>query len=110
VLALPAHSAPLGLEFYTGDGFPDPYVDNLFVALHGSWDHRTPVGYRIVRIPLGGGGQPGPLQDFAVGWMIESSGRSWGRPVDLITGSDGSLYLSDDSRGFIYRIYYIGDD
>jgi glucose/arabinose dehydrogenase len=106
---LPAHSAPLGLEFYTGDIFPLSYRGDLFVALHGSWDRRTPVGYKIIRIPLRDG-QPGPQQDFATGWMDEASGRNWGRPVDLITGSDGSLYLSDDYLGIIYRIYYIGDD
>jgi glucose/arabinose dehydrogenase len=100
-----AHSAPLGLEFYTGDQFPEQYRGDLFVAFHGSWNRSTPTGYKIVHIPMNGN-QPGPAQDFATGWLVER--RSWGRPVDLVTGTDGSLYLSDDSRGLIYRIYYHG--
>lgn len=100
-----AHSAPLGLTFYTGDQFPAEYQGDLFVAFHGSWNRSTPTGYKVVRIPFDNG-QPGPAQDFAVGWLV--GGNAWGRPVDLITASDGSLYVSDDSGGIIYRIFYTG--
>jgi glucose/arabinose dehydrogenase len=98
-----AHSAPLGLSFYTGGVFPAEYRENLFVALHGSWNRTVPTGYKVIRIPMQGGG-PGPPQDFAAGWL--QGDRAWGRPVDVITGKDGALYVSDDRAGAIYRISY----
>jgi glucose/arabinose dehydrogenase len=100
-----AHSAPLGLTFYTGDQFPEAYRGDLFVAFHGSWNRSVPTGYKVVRIPFQNG-EPGPLQDFAVGWLV--NGSAWGRPVDVITASDGSLFVSDDGGGKIYRIFYMG--
>ena len=104
VVEMQAHSAPLGLGFYTGDQFPADYQGDLFVAFHGSWNRSVPVGYKVVRIAMDGG-TPGPVQDFAVGWLSEG-GSSWGRPVDIITGLDGSLFVSDDAGGKIYRIFY----
>lgn len=101
-----AHSAPLGLTFYTGDQFPEQYHGDLFVAFHGSWNRSVPTGYKVVRIPVDGN-TPGPVQDFAVGWLPES-GAQWGRPVDVLTGSDGGLFVSDDGGGVIYRIFYTG--
>jgi glucose/arabinose dehydrogenase len=101
-----AHSAPLGLEFYRGQQFPAEYQGDMYIALHGSWNRTTPVGYKVVRVPMDGAA-PGPVEDFAVGWLNEN-GSSWGRPVDLVTGSDGSLFVSDDAGGIIYRIYYSG--
>ena len=101
---LQAHSAPLGLTFYTGTQFPELYHRNLFVAYHGSWNRSQPTGYKVVRIPLENG-QAGAIEDFAVGWL-GTDGSAWGRPVDVVTGSDGSLYVSDDSGGKVYRIYY----
>jgi glucose/arabinose dehydrogenase len=98
-----AHSAPLGLVFYDGDGFPEEYRGDLFVAFHGSWNRSTPTGYKVVRIPFNGD-VADPVQDFATGWLVENS--SWGRPVDLVVAPDGSLLLSDDAAGFIYRIFY----
>jgi glucose/arabinose dehydrogenase len=100
-----AHSAPLGLTFYTGDQFPEEYRGNLFVAFHGSWNRSVPTGYKVVRIPFQNG-DPGLVQDFAVGWLV--NGSAWGRPVDVITASDGSLFVSDDGGGKIYRIIYMG--
>ena len=102
-----AHSAPLGLEFYAGDAFPEQYQGDLFVAFHGSWNRSQPVGYKVVRIPLDGD-QVGAVEDFAVGWL--EGGSSWGRPVDVLTTADGSLLVSDDAGGRIYRIYYAGAD
>lgn len=107
LVEMQAHSAPLGLEFYSGSQFPAEYRGDLFVAFHGSWNRSVPVGYKVVRISLEDG-NPGPVQDFAVGWL-STSGSSWGRPVDVITGSDGSLFVSDDAGGIIYRIFYIGE-
>jgi glucose/arabinose dehydrogenase len=101
---LEAHSSPTGLAFYTGSQFPESYQNDLFVALHGSGEGSEAAGYKIIRIPLGGG-EHGPVQDFAVGWLTED-GTPWGSPVDILVGPDGSLYISDDTGGIIYRIYY----
>lgn len=98
-----AHSAPLGLAFYLGTQFPAEYHGNLFVALHGSWNRSEPTGYKVVRIQFEDG-KPGAVQDFAVGWLV--NGAAWGRPVDVISAPDGSLFISDDSGGIIYRIEY----
>lgn len=106
MVEMQAHSAPLGLEFYSGDQFPGEYQGDLFVAFHGSWNRSSPVGYKIVRIPLDVD-TIGPVEDFASGWL--ESGSSWGRPVDVLTGADGSLYISDDAGGRIYRISYSGN-
>ncbi len=104
LVEMQAHSAPLGLAFYSGETFPEEYRGDLFVAFHGSWNRREPTGYKVVRIPMQGG-TPGAAQDFAVGWLTEE-GSAWGRPVDVVTGSDGGLYISDNSGGVIYRVYY----
>ena len=96
-----AHSAPIGLAFYTGTQFPEEYRGNLFVAYRGSWNRSLPTGYKIVRIRVRDG-QPPAVEDFATGWLEGTS--AWGRPVDLVVGRDGALYLSDQGAGRIYRI------
>lgn len=103
-----AHVAPLGMTFYTGDSFPESYHGDLFVALHGSWNRSEPVGYSVVRLRLEDG-EVGrrPVENFAVGWLKEDNSAS-GRPVDVVVGSDGALYISDDKGGVIYRIQYKG--
>jgi glucose/arabinose dehydrogenase len=106
LVEMQAHEAPLGLEFYSGDQFPEEYRGDLFVALHGSWNRSSPVGYKIVRIPLDGD-TIAPVEDFASGWLDGRS--SWGRPVDVLTGLYGSFYISDDAGGRIYRISYPGN-
>jgi glucose/arabinose dehydrogenase len=98
-----AHSAPIGLAFYTATQFPEEYRGSLFVAYRGSWNRSLPTGYKIVRIRLRDG-QPPAVEDFATGWLEGTS--SWGRPVDLVVGRDGALYLSDQGAGRIYRITY----
>lgn len=105
-IELQAHSAPLGLRFYTGDQFPAEYQGDLFVAFHGSWNRRQPTGYKLIRIPIENG-KAGAAQDFAWGWLDEA-GKSWGRPVDVLVAADGSLLVSDDGGGRIYRISYTG--
>ncbi len=102
-----AHSAPLGLTFYDGQQFPKEYRGDLFIAFHGSWNRTVPTGYKVVRIPMRDGADPGPVQDFATGWL-RTDGSNWGRPVDTLTAADGSLFVSDDSGGIIYRISYAG--
>jgi putative membrane-bound dehydrogenase-like protein len=103
VISLQAHSAPLGLTFYTGNQFPEEYQGNLFVAFHGSWNRTVPTGYKVIRIKFKDG-QPEKIEDFATGWLQGSS--AWGRPVDVVVGKDGALYVSDDKGGVIYRIFY----
>ncbi|MGC2153169.1 MAG: PQQ-dependent sugar dehydrogenase [Terriglobales bacterium] len=105
-----AHSAPLGLAFYNGTMFPPDYRNNIFVAFHGSWNRSVPTGYKIVRIKLDDKGQPvGGAQDFITGWLAPGEtkhGRWMGRPVGIAFAADGSMYLSDDAGGVIYRITY----
>ncbi len=95
-----AHSAPLGLAFYYGDNFPQKYRGRLFVALHGSWNRRELTGYKVVSIDM----KDFKVEDFATGWLQGST--VLGRPVDIIVAGDGSLFVSDDNAGRIYRIYY----
>jgi glucose/arabinose dehydrogenase len=105
-----AHSAPLGLAFYEGTQFPAEYRNNIFVAFHGSWNRSVPTGYKIVRIKLDDKGQPeGGAEDFITRWLAPGEtkkGRWMGRPVGVIFGSDGSMYLTDDAQGKVYRITY----
>ncbi len=105
---LQAHSAPLGLAFYTGQTFPANYSGDLFVAFHGSWNRSTPTGYKIVRARFQNGQPTGQTEDFATGWLPDGGRTSWGRPVDVSVGPGGSIYVSDDALGVIYRISYAG--
>lgn len=102
-LAFQAHSAALGMAFYTGKQFPAEYQNDAFVAFHGSWDRDPPTGYKVVRVRFENG-KPTRYEDFATGWL---RGRSdWGRPVDVAVAPDGSLFVTDDAGGRIYRITY----
>lgn len=103
-----AHSAPLGLVFYTGESFPVAYHGDLFIAFHGSWNRSIPTGYKVIRVPMQASEVAGSAQDFATGWLDEQSEEVSGRPVGLAIGPDGALYVSDDSGGFIYRIQFEG--
>ena len=102
-LEFQAHSAPLGLAFYTGTLFPEEYRGDLFVAFHGSWNRSVPTGYKIIRLRMKGG-KPTGIEDFATGWLV--SGRAWGRPVDIVVDAHGRMYVSDDRGGKIYVITY----
>jgi glucose/arabinose dehydrogenase len=103
-----AHSAPLGLLFYDGNMFPAEYRGNLFVTFHGSWNRSVPTGYKVVRIKYDDKGEPqGPPEDFISGWIRpgETKKGVWmGRPVGLVVGPDGAMYVSDDSAGAVYRV------
>jgi glucose/arabinose dehydrogenase len=105
-----AHSAPLGLAFYEGSEFPAEYRNNIFVAFHGSWNRSVPTGYKIVRVKLDDKGQPqGGVEDFITGWLAPGEtkkGRWMGRPVGIVFGGNGAMYVSDDAAGVIYRITY----
>lgn len=100
---LAPHSAPLGLAFYTGAQFPREYAGDLFVALHGSRAGLPAAGYKIARVRLRDRQVTG-VEDFAVGWR--QGERVVGRPVDLVVGRDGSLYVSDDHGDRVYRVSY----
>jgi glucose/arabinose dehydrogenase len=106
VVKMQAHSAPLGLTFYDGEMFPAEYRGDLFIALHGSWNRSAPVGYKVVRLPFDDGQPAAAVVDFAAGWLREDGNTVDGRPVDVLVGSDGALYVSDDKGGFVYRISY----
>ncbi len=98
---IPAHSAPLGMRFYNGAMFPAGYRNQIFIAEHGSWNRSTPAGYRISLVRLREN-RAVSYEAFATGWLRD--GAAWGRPVDLQVMPDGSLLVSDDKVGAIYRI------
>jgi glucose/arabinose dehydrogenase len=100
---LPAHAAPLGMAFYVGTRFPAAYRGNLFVALHGARAGLPPAGYKIIRVTFPAGGRP-RVEDFATNWR--PGDRVWGRPVDVLAGRDGALYVSDDHGGRVLRITF----
>lgn len=106
VIAFEAHSANLGIHFYTGDQFPDEYKNDAFVAQHGSWNRSTPIGYRIMRVKFDEDGNATGKEVFAEGWL--QGDDAIGRPVDITELPDGSLIISDDFAGRIYRISYDG--
>src|SRR6202140_3627364 len=105
-----AHSAPLGLAFYERSEFPAEYQNSIFVAFHGSWNPSIPTGYKIVRVKLDAHGQPQTgAEDFITGWLApgeKKHGRWMGRPVGIVFGGDGAMYVSDDAAGVIYRVTY----
>ena len=97
------HVAPLGIEFYTGGMFPDEYQGQLFIAEHGSWNRSRKIGYRITLVRMEGGRAAG-YETFADGWL--QGEEVLGRPVDVLVLADGSMLVSDDRNGAIYRISY----
>lgn len=104
---LQAHSAALGIVFYTGKMFPEEYRGDAFVAMHGSWNRSLRTGYSVVRIPFRNGKPEGGYDDFVVGWLTDPRGRNvWGRPVGLLQLGDGSLLISDDGGGKIWRVTF----
>lgn len=102
-VALTPHVAPLGMRFYNGRMFPEEYFQQIFIAEHGSWNCGHKIGYRITLVRLQGD-QPVAYEPFAQGWLVGE--MAWGRPVDVEVMPDGSLLVSDDLNGAIYRISY----
>jgi glucose/arabinose dehydrogenase len=100
-----AHAADLGLLFYTGNSFPDRYKKGVFSTQHGSWNRTVPVGARVLFTPLNDDGTAGPEEEFAAGWLNQN-GEYIGRPVGLAQLRDGSILVSDDLAGAVYRISY----
>jgi glucose/arabinose dehydrogenase len=99
-----AHSAPDGLAFYTGTKFPAEYRGDAFISFHGSWNRSVPTGAKVVRVRVQNG-KPVAAEDFVTGWQLPDGSR-WGRPVSVMTASDGSLLISDDMGGRIWRVSY----
>ncbi len=102
-LEIPAHVAALGMRFYTGTMFPAQYRNQIFIAEHGSWNRWPPTGYRVSLVRLKDG-KPVSYEVFASGWL--RGVKAWGRPVDIELLPDGSMAVSDDRAGAVYRIWY----
>ncbi|MEM8790542.1 MAG: PQQ-dependent sugar dehydrogenase [Pseudomonadota bacterium] len=100
-----AHAADLGMVFYTGRQFPEKYKNAIFSAQHGSWNRTTPIGARVMVSFIGEDGTV-TMEPFAEGWLDEETGEYLGRPVDVAVLKDGSLLVSDDLAGAVYRISY----
>jgi glucose/arabinose dehydrogenase len=103
VAKLGPHVAAIGMRFYTGEQFPADYRGQVLIAEHGSWNRSTPIGYRVMRVTLEDG-KATSYEPLAEGWL--QGKRSWGRPVDVELLDDGSILVSDDLQGAIYRIRY----
>ena len=102
------HSAPLSIAFYNDDAFPAEYRGNAFVAMHGSWNRGGRTGYKVVMLPFKDGKPTGEYQDFMTGFVV-SDKEVWGRPVGIAVARDGSLLVSEDGNGTIWRVTYKPD-
>ena len=103
-----AHAADLGMMFYTHDQFPAEYRGGIFSAQHGSWNRTTPIGARVMFTEVLEDGSAGETRVFAEGWLDDETGEYHGRPVDVAPLPDGSILVSDDFAGALYRIWYEG--
>lgn len=104
ILELGAHVAPTGVTFYNGSMFPIEMKNNLFIALHGSWNRSSKVGYKVIRVSFDENGNVADSHDFITGWLQNES--AFGRPSAPLIMNDGSMLLSDDKANVIYRISY----
>jgi glucose/arabinose dehydrogenase len=105
---IPAHSAPIGIAFYTGSQFPQHFRNGLFVALHGSWNRSATNGAKVIFVPFQNG-KPGTIEDFLTGFVVDSNANSkWGRPTGVTVAPDGSMLFSDDGGNRIWRVRYTG--
>ena len=102
-----AHSAPLNIAFYQGKQFPAKYWGDAFVTMHGSWNRSSRTGYKVVRLKFENGLPDGSYEDFVTGFGI-SAKKVWGRPTGVVVAHDGSLIVSEDGSGTIWRISYTG--
>lgn len=104
-----AHAAPLDMTFYTSEQFPAQYRGDAFVTMHGSWNRAEPSGYKVVRVRFDEQGQPTGFEDFVTGWLVEGGRAHFGRVCGIVQHRDGSLLVTDDTNGVIYRIAYTGE-
>jgi len=107
-VSLGAHTASLGLTFYTKTQFPGMYHNGIFVAQHGSWNRSELAGYKVVFVPFINGKPSGEPQDFLTGFKVEGSKDSEvrGRPVDVALLADGSMLVTDDVSNTVWRVSY----
>ena len=103
-----AHSAALGLQFYDGKSFPSKYKNGAFVTFRGSWNRREGTGYKVVFVPFGKNHRPlGYYEDFLTGFLTDPAiPATWGRPVGLLMLPDGSLLITEEMNGRIYRVQF----
>ncbi|MBW7466943.1 glucose/arabinose dehydrogenase [Pontibacter aydingkolensis] len=106
-LTYTAHSAPLDMIFYKGTQFPKEYQGDAIVTLHGSWNRKEPSGYKVVRVRFDNG-KPTKVEDLVTGFLINGNQQQFGRVVGLAHHQDGSLLISDDANGVVYRLAYTG--
>jgi glucose/arabinose dehydrogenase len=102
-----SHSASLDLIFYDGELFPREYRNEIFAAEHGSWNRARRTGYKVIRVPMRGAKATGEYEDFLVGF-VTPDGDVWGRPVGVAVAKDGSLMVTDDGSGTVWRVAYVG--
>jgi hypothetical protein len=98
-----AHTAPLGITFYTGRQFPEEYQGDAFIAMHGSWDRTVRSGYKVVRLRMHNGTPTGVVEDFVTGFVVDDH-NVWGRPTGVAVAKDGSLLVSEDGANTIWRV------
>ncbi|MEK6479553.1 PQQ-dependent sugar dehydrogenase [Catalinimonas sp. 4WD22] len=106
VLTLPAHSAPMDLVFYDKEQFPENYRGKAIATLHGSWNRAEPSGYKVVMINFDENGEPTGYEDFITGFLVNGNQEYLGRVCGLALAEDGSLFISDDGSGAIYKVSY----
>jgi len=104
---LQPHNASLEMVFYEGSAFPAEYKGNVFAAEHGSWNRDYRTGYELIRVPVKDGKARGDYEDFMTGF-VTPDGQVWGRPVGVAVANDGSLMVTDDASGSVWRISYRG--
>ena len=107
-LKLGAHIAPIGMRFYSGKMFPAEYQNNIFIAMRGSWNRTIKQGYNVMRVVLDESGKVAKYEPFLSGFLVDEKADPpmWGRPNDVMVMRDGSLLVSDDQNGIIYRVTY----
>ena len=106
VTVLGAHTAALGMRFYTGKMYPPEYQNAILLARHGSWNKTERSGYDILRVNATPDGKDAKITPFMTGFMDKSSNTYWGRPTDVMQLPDGSMLISDEEQGAIYRVSY----
>jgi len=102
---LEPHNASLELTFYEGSQFPAEYAGDIFAAEHGSWNRSVRTGYEVILVPLRNGRASGEYEDFLTGF-VTADGKVWGRPVGVAVAQDGSLMVTDDGSGSLWRVSY----
>jgi glucose/arabinose dehydrogenase len=106
VALLGPHAGALGMRFYSGSMFPKEYVNSIFVARRGSWNRNVQFGYDVANVRATAGGKNAKVTPFMTGFLDPKENKFWGRPVDVLQLPDGSMLVSDEQNGAIYRVSY----